>query len=124
MASENVLATQLTLGTIASGVLAYLKSAKWAPWFNKHSASLNHAFMLVTSAAGALGVHAVWDATSHSLTITGLSIATIAVAFWEWAKQYAVQYLVHRGAFGPVSVPGDAPPVPVVPVTPAGNPKP
>lgn len=116
MASENVLATQLTLGTIASGVLAYLKSAKWAPWFSKHSAKINHAFMLVTSAAGAIGVHAVWDASQHSLTVTGLSLATIAFGFWEWVKQYTVQYLVHRGAFGPLSVPGDAPPVSVTPI--------
>jgi hypothetical protein len=116
LASENVLATQITIGTIGSGLLAYLKSAKWAPWFNKHSAVLNHAYLLVTSAAGAIGVHFVWDASSHSLTITGLSLVTVAIGFWEWAKQYAVQYLVQRGAFGPVSIPGDAPAVSVTPV--------
>lgn len=116
MASQDVLATQITIGTIGSGLLAYLKSAKWAPWFNKHSATINHLYLLASSAAGALGVHAVWDASSHSLTITGLSLVTIAYGFWEWAKQYALQYLVQRTAFGPVSVPGDAPPVPVVPV--------
>lgn len=119
MASENVLATQITIGTIGSGVLAYLKTAKWAPWFNKHSAAINHIYLLITSAAGAIGVHAVWDASSHSLTITGLSIATIAYGFWEWAKQWTVQYLVQRGAFGPVSTPGDAPAVPSTPVAPA-----
>jgi len=121
MASENVLATSLTLGTIASGVLAYLKSAKWAPWFNKHSAAINHAFMLVTSAAGAIGISATWDAANHTLTIAGLSLATILHGGWEWLKQWSVQYLVHRGAFGPVSVPGDAPPLPVTP-TPAPEP--
>jgi hypothetical protein len=117
LATENVLATQLTLGTIFSGVMAYLKSAKWAPWFSQHSGKINHAFMLITSAAGAIGVHWVWDKSTHSLMITGLSIMTIAVGLWEWAKQWTVQYLVQRGAFGPVAIPGDAP-APAVTVTP------
>lgn len=116
MASENVLATQLTLGTIGAGLLAYLKSAKWTPWFNKHSAKINHAWLVATSAIGALGVHYTWDATNHSLVISGLSLVTLGHAAWEWSKQWTVQYLVHRGAFGPVSVPGDAPPVPVTPI--------
>ena len=59
MASQNIVLTQMTLGTIFSGVMAYLKSAKWAPWFSQHSAKINHAFLLATSAAGAIGVPAV-----------------------------------------------------------------
>lgn len=116
MAAQNVLVTQITLGTISAGVLAYLKTAKWAPWFNQHSAKFNHIFLLITSAAGAVGVHAVWDATAHSLTITGLSAIAIAHGVWEWAKQWCVQYLTQRGAFGPVAVPGDAPAPAVTPV--------
>ena len=116
MATENVVLTQLTLGTIFSGVLAYLKSAKWAPFISQHSAKINHAFLLLTSAAGALGVHWVWNATEHSLLITGLSFAVIMHGIWEWAKQWTVQYLVQRGAFGPVAIPGDAPAPAVTPV--------
>lgn len=118
MATENVLATQLTLGTIGAGVLAYLKTAKWAPFINKHSAKFNHIWLLTASAVGALGVHAAWDASAHSLTITGLSALAIGHAIWEWAKQWTVQYLVQRGAFGPVAIPGDAPPPVVIPVAP------
>jgi len=116
MASENVLATSLTLGTIASGLLAYLKSAKWAPWFSQHSKTLNHVVLLATSAGSALGISATWDATAHTLTIAGLSLPTIIHGGWEWMKQWCVQYMVHRGIFGPVSSPGDAPPIPVTPV--------
>jgi hypothetical protein len=116
MASQNIVLTQMTLGTIFSGVMAYLKSAKWAPWFSQHSAKINHAFLLITSAAGAIGVHWVWDATAHSLTITGLSLITVGAGIWEWAKQWTVQYLIQRGAFGPVAIPGDAPAPAVTPV--------
>jgi hypothetical protein len=115
-ATQNVVLTQLTLGTIASGVLAYLKTAKWAPWFSQHSAKLNHIFILLTSAAGAVGVHWVWDASAHSLLITGLSASGIGLGLWEWAKQYTLQYIVQRGAFGPVAIPGDAPAPAVTPV--------
>lgn len=121
MATQNVLATQLTIGTIAAGALAYLKTAKWAPFINKHSAAINHAYLLLASCAGAVGIHATWDATSHSLTITGLTAIAVAHGLWEWTKQWCVQYLVQRGAFGPVAIPGDAPAVPAIPVAPAGQ---
>jgi hypothetical protein len=111
MADSNVLATQLTMGVIASGVLQFLKSRTWIPWFNKNSAGLNHLFMLLTSAAGAIGVNAVWNGSEHSLTITGLSLVGIGTGLWIWAKQWTVQFLVHRGVFGPVAV-AAAPPAP------------
>lgn len=121
MASQNILVTQLTLGTIASGVLAYLKTAKWAPFVNKHSYAINHAYLLITSAFGALGIHYTWDASNHSLTITGLNLVAILWALWKWAEQWSVQYLIQRGAFGPVSIPGDAPAQPSTPVNAAGD---
>lgn len=116
MATENVLATQITLGTIGAGLLTYFKNATWAPWFNKHSAKINHAWLLITSGLGAAGIHYTWNATEHSLTITGLTVLGIAHAIWEWTKQWCVQYGIQRGVFGPVSIPGDAPPAPAIAV--------
>jgi hypothetical protein len=103
MAAENVLATQITVGMIGAGFLQFLKSREWLPFLNQHSKALNHIVLATTSAAGAIGVNAVWSSSEHSLTITGLSLATIAAGLWVWAKQWTVQYLVHRGAFGAVS---------------------
>ena len=105
MAAENVVVTQATVGLIASWVLARLKAVAWIPWINQHSAGINHAILLATSAAGALGVHLAWTASSHSLTITGLDAAAIGTSFWLWAKQWTVQFLVHRGVFGAVATP-------------------
>lgn len=109
MAVENVLATQITLGLLGSGMLQYLKSRSWIPAINANSVGLNHAILLATSAAGALGLHAAWSPAQHSLTITGLDLVTIAASFWVWAKQWAVQFLVHKGAFGPVAAAPAAP---------------
>jgi len=114
--TSNVVITQITMGTLFAGVLAYLKAKAWIPWFNKHSATINHVFLLASSAGTAIGVHLVWDSAAGSLTITGLSLVTIAHGVWEWAKQWALQYLVQRNAFGPVAIPGDAPAVPTTPV--------
>ncbi len=105
MAAENVLATQATLGLLSSGVLQLLKKSSWVKAFTDNSSTLNHLFLLATSAVGALGVHSAWNASTHSLTITGLDLSTVAMSLWLWTKQWAVQFLVHKGAFGPVAVP-------------------
>jgi hypothetical protein len=105
MAAENVLATQITLGLLGSGFLQYLKNSTAFRFVNQNSKVFNHLVLLATSAAGALGVHTAWNASEHSLMITGLDFATIAASIWIWAKQWAVQFLVHRGAFGPIASP-------------------
>jgi hypothetical protein len=121
--TSNVVLTQITMGTLFAGVLAYLKTAKWIPFVNKHSATINHIFLLLASAGTAIGVHAVWDSAAGSLTITGLSLTAILHGIWEWSKQWALQYLVQRNTFGPVSIPGDAPAVPMTPVAASGGTK-
>lgn len=109
MAAENVLATQVTLGLLGSGLLNLLKKSSVVTAVNDRSGSINHLILLATSAIGALGVHTVWDASQHSLVISGLDLATILASFWIWGKQWAIQYLVHRGAFGTVSTPAAVP---------------
>lgn len=109
MAAENVLATQVTVGVIASGFLQYLKTRQWLPFINKNSAGINHAILLVTSAAGAMGISFAWNASAHSLVISGLTVSGIVGGLWIWAKQWSVQFLVHRGVFGPVAVNGVRP---------------
>src|ERR1700726_1912423 len=123
MAAENVLATQITVGMIGAGFLQFLKSRTWLPFVTQHSKVLNHIVLAVTSAAGAIGVNAVWSSSEHSLTITGLSLATIAMGVWVWAKQWTVQYLVHRGAFGAVSgaAPAASPDIAVRGIDPRAN---
>lgn len=124
MAAENVLATQLTLGLISSGALNLLKKSSTVTFVNENSKTLNHLFLLATSAAGAIGVHTAWNVSQHSLLITGLDFATIVASLWIWAKQWAIQFLVHRGAFGPIAA-GAASTWPLTnPTFPAGTTKP
>ena len=118
MPTENVLATQATLGMIGAGFLQLLKKSSLVTSITAHSAWLNHAVLVVTAAAGALSIHFAWNASAHSLTITGLDAATMVASIWLWAKQWTVQFLVHRGVFGPVAVPQSAAPAEPAPTKP------
>jgi hypothetical protein len=109
MAAENVFATQVGIGMLASAALNLMKRVKWVTFVTDHSAAFNHAFLVATSAAGALGVHMAWSASGHSLTITGLDLWAVVSSLWLWFKQWSVQFLVHKGAFGPVAVPAPKP---------------
>lgn len=105
MAAENVLGTQLTLGLLGAGFLQWLKSNPKLSFITQNSSLPNHLVLLLTSAAGALGIGIVWSSAQHSLTITNLDWAVILPGLWLWMKQWAVQFLVHRGAFGSVATP-------------------
>lgn len=107
--AENVVATQATVGLFFSALLTYLKRAKWVSFVNDHSAAINHLWTVATSAVGALGVHAAWSASSHTLAITGLDLATIGASAWLWAKSYTIQVLVHKTMFGAISTPSIIP---------------
>jgi hypothetical protein len=109
MAAENVFATQVGIGMLSSAALNLLKRLKWVTMVTDHSVAINHVFLIATSAAGALGVHMAWNASGHSLTITGLDFTAVAGSFWLWFKQWSIQYLVHKGAFGPVAEPAPVP---------------
>jgi len=113
MADQNVVVTQLTIGLFGAGFLQWLKSTKWIPFVTAHSAKLNHVILLITSAGGALGIHSVWTAGGGG-TIAIPSLAVMGAGVWIWTKQYAVQYLVHKGAFGPIAVPSPTAPTSTV----------
>lgn len=106
---EHVITSQVTLGLFFSGVLQWLKNAKWLPFVNQHSAAINHGIMLLTSAVGATGVHYAYNAAAHSLTFTNLSFALVVSHLWLWAQQWTAQFLVHRGIFGVIAAPAAAP---------------
>lgn len=117
MAAENVFATQATIGLIGAGFLQLLKKSKAVTFVTQNTTWINHAVLAATSAAGALSIGFAWNASAHSLTITGLDAATIGASLWLWVKQWSIQFLVHRGVFGTVSS-SAAPALPAAPGTP------
>jgi len=69
------------------------------------------------------GLEQLDPALDKIISLTGLSLATIAMGVWVWAKQWTVQYLVHRGAFGAVSgaAPAASPDIAVRGIDPRAN---
>ena len=109
MTNRGTMIAAIAAGLFSAGALQWLKNRAWLPFVNQHSAAFNHVFLLVTSISTGLGIHLVWSGASHSLTITNLDAAAIAGSLWIWAKQWTIQFLAHRGVFGPVAVPSPQP---------------
>lgn len=93
MATENVLATQVTAGAIIAFVTNWMKNSKYMPWITQETKTISRLVAVVLSAATAVGVNVVWNGTDHTLLISGLTLYGIVGAFWALAKQYAFQHL-------------------------------
>jgi protein-S-isoprenylcysteine O-methyltransferase Ste14 len=79
--------TQVAVAAIISFVVGQLKKASWFPWLTAETSKLNRIVAIVLSGLASVGVHFQWSAGTHSLLITGLSLATIGLGVWHWAVQ-------------------------------------
>jgi len=84
----NVLGTQITISGIIVAAIQYMKRSKYFPWFTKEKVLMVRGLSAFASFAAALGIHAVWSATDHSLLITGLDLMSILGAAWIAIKQF------------------------------------
>lgn len=66
--------------------LNYLKKSKWFPLLSYETSKLNHAAMLVVSGLASVGIHLSYS--RGTLTITGLSVATILAGVVHWVQSY------------------------------------
>lgn len=86
----NVLGTQITFAGITVALIQWLKRSKYVPWFTKEKVYLMRGVSAVVSFLAALGIHYVWNATGHSLLITGLDLMSILTAAWIALKQFVL----------------------------------
>jgi hypothetical protein len=101
----NIAMTHFTIGAVTVAALQWVKSSKWFPWIQAGQTKLLRALSALVAAAAAVGIGYTWNAHDHSLTITGLTLSGIAIAFWAWLKQFAVQEFMYR-ATKPALPPG------------------
>jgi len=104
MADANVAMTHFTIGAVTVAALQWLKSSSWFPWIQAGQTYLLRAISALAAAGTAVGIGYTWNAHDHSLTITGLTLAGIAFAFWAWLKQFAVQEFMYRATKPPSTV--------------------
>lgn len=84
----NVLGTQITISGIIVAAIQYMKRSKYFPWFTKEKVYVVRGFSAVASFIAALGVHYTWNASNHSLLLTGLDLTTMLAAAWIATKQF------------------------------------
>lgn len=96
MQTSNIVITEFTSSAIVVFLMQRLKQAKWFPLLQAGKANVNRIFAVGAAALGAIGVNFVWDSSSHSLTITGLTLWGVAIMFWKWLNHYAIQETIYQ----------------------------
>ena len=91
--TQNVLATQITVGAVIAFLVNWLKASKYAPWITQETKVITGIVTVFLSAAGAVGVNFAWNGTDHTLIISGLTLTGIATIGWAWLKQYVMSHL-------------------------------
>ena len=93
----NDLLSTLTASTLTVSIIQWLKTSKWLPFINQHSATLNRTLGWVSAFATGTGIHYTFNHDAGVLTITGLSAGVIIHTATVTAKQYAMQWLIYKG---------------------------
>jgi hypothetical protein len=80
--TTDTLTSLVALQATISGVIVYgldaLKRARWFPWLTAETETVNRWVALGLAVIAAIGIHWDYDATAGVMTITGLSIQSIA----------------------------------------------
>lgn len=91
----------LTTSAMTVAVIEWLKNTKLVPFMSQHTAALNRTVAWLAAFCTGTGIHYQFDATAHSLTITGLSLAVIGHAVWDTTKSYAFNWMLYKGIIKP-----------------------
>lgn len=98
-ATVNDVLSTLTASTLTVSIIQWLKTTKWVPFINQHSASVNRALGWLGAFATGTGIHYTFNHDAGVLTITGLSAGIIIHTATVTAKQWAFQLLIYKGIF-------------------------
>ena len=103
----------LSASAISVAIIQWLKNTKLIPFMGQHTSGINRIVAWVMAFLAGTGIHYQFDHATGTLTLTGLTVATILHTGGDTIKSYALQWLVYRGV-KPGLVPTEA--APVVPV--------
>lgn len=84
--------TQVTAAAVVSFLIAFLKKQSWFPWISTETEKINRVAAIVLSGLASLGIHAHFSHESGILTVTGLTLTTVAVGLWHWVTQFALTH--------------------------------
>ena len=100
---------QLSARAVIVFILQWLKNQSWFPWLSEKTDNLNRSVAVILSGLAAAGIHMTFDTEAGTLTVTGLTLATVVTGGWAWLKSYASQEMIYRivKASRPVVAPRD-----------------
>lgn len=79
--------TQIAAAAIISFFVNFLKGSKFFPGITAETGKLNRVLAILLSGMAAIGIHARYSSTDHTLLFTGLSLTTVLYGLWHWIVQ-------------------------------------
>ena len=98
----SLLGTQATSALMTVFFINWLKKLESVPWVNYQSSRVSHLLSIVISGLATIGIHVSF--ANGTLTVTGLTLATIIPGLWHWAQQYIMTkgwYTMLQSRLGP-----------------------
>lgn len=90
--------SQLTVSTIIVWAIERLKGASWFPVLTPESTErFKQVVGAIFAGLAAVGVTYTYDPNLGVLTISGLTISSIANFAWTWVQNFVVQQGVYHG---------------------------
>ena len=87
----------ITTSAMSVAIIQWLKNTKYLPFINQHTTGINRMVGWGTAMLSATGLHYTYDAHSGTLTLTGLTLMTVAHALFDTTKSYAFNWLIYNG---------------------------
>ncbi len=94
---QEILAHLTSAGLVVYGI-ERLKALPALRWISQDTTRLNAWLNIIAAAAVSFGINYQYDPTSGTLTITGLTLASITSSAYELAKQWVAQQIIYDGA--------------------------
>lgn len=100
---QNLMLTQLTASGIVVWIMQKLKGAKSVPQVNDGSDTINRVLALIFATLAAAGITYgyTWEAGTFTLTVTGITVSSVASFLWHVLSGLVTQELIYRTAVKP-----------------------
>lgn len=95
--SGDFVADQVTASAVVVLALQYLKKSRFAPFITYETDVLNKALAALFAAFTAVGIHYSYDATTHTLMVTGITVGAFLHGLWHWLTSFSFQQLIYHG---------------------------
>lgn len=98
------LVTQFTGAAMIVWIIQGLKNAGWFPHMTVDTVKVNRFISALAALATASALHWNWDATTASLTISGLTVINVTHFAWAAAQQFVGQEMIYQLIYAPKTV--------------------